>query len=99
MTLREVGENLGLTRERVRQLESQALLKLMASLGGSPVSDPWTGRSITAAGRVLARSHRPPLFRPAPPSHPAGPAPVDPAAAPAPPLACRTRASPPENNA
>ncbi len=25
MTLREVGENLGLTRERVRQLENQAL--------------------------------------------------------------------------
>jgi RNA polymerase primary sigma factor len=32
MTPREVGENLGLTRERVRQLESQALLKLMSSL-------------------------------------------------------------------
>ena len=32
MTLREVGENLGLTRERVRQLESQALVKLMTSL-------------------------------------------------------------------
>jgi RNA polymerase primary sigma factor len=35
MTLREVGENLGLTRERVRQLESQALLKLMSSLSGA----------------------------------------------------------------
>ena len=33
MTLREVGENLGLTRERVRQLENQALLKLMATMG------------------------------------------------------------------
>jgi RNA polymerase primary sigma factor len=42
MTLREVGENLGLTRERVRQLENQALLKLMTALGGGPMSDPWT---------------------------------------------------------
>lgn len=32
MTLREVGENLSLTRERVRQLESQALVKLIASM-------------------------------------------------------------------
>jgi RNA polymerase primary sigma factor len=30
MTLREVGDRLGLTRERVRQLEHQALLQLMA---------------------------------------------------------------------
>jgi RNA polymerase primary sigma factor len=29
MTLREVGERLGLTRERVRQLERQALQQLM----------------------------------------------------------------------
>jgi RNA polymerase primary sigma factor len=33
MTLREVGENLGLTRERVRQIENQAMLKLTSSLG------------------------------------------------------------------
>ena len=32
MTLREVGENLGLTRERVRQLENQAIHKLTESL-------------------------------------------------------------------
>jgi RNA polymerase primary sigma factor len=32
MTLREVGENLGLTRERVRQLENQALQKLIGAL-------------------------------------------------------------------
>ena len=41
MTLREVGENLGLTRERVRQLESQALAKLMLGLREAPA------RSIT----------------------------------------------------
>ena len=38
MTLREVGENLGLTRERVRQLENQALQKLMSDL--REVSEP-----------------------------------------------------------
>ena len=35
MTLREVGEILGLTRERVRQLESLALQKLMHALNGT----------------------------------------------------------------
>ena len=44
MTLREVGENLGLTRERVRQLENQALLKLMTALGGESTPDPFAGR-------------------------------------------------------
>ncbi len=34
MTLREVGERLGLTRERVRQLENQALRKLMHDADG-----------------------------------------------------------------
>jgi RNA polymerase primary sigma factor len=32
MTLREVGENLGLTRERVRQLEKEAMQQLIASV-------------------------------------------------------------------
>ena len=32
MTLREVGENLGLTRERVRQLERGAMEQLIASV-------------------------------------------------------------------
>jgi RNA polymerase primary sigma factor len=45
MTLREVGENLGLTRERVRQLENQALIKLMTSLGAGE----------TAAGLLAGR--------------------------------------------
>ncbi len=46
MTLREVGENLGLTRERVRQLESQALVKLMTALGSErePLTGQWLGR-------------------------------------------------------
>ena len=34
MTLREIGENLNLTRERVRQLENQSILKLTLALTG-----------------------------------------------------------------
>jgi RNA polymerase primary sigma factor len=44
MTLREVGENLGLTRERVRQLENQALIKLVTALGGESLPEPWASR-------------------------------------------------------
>ncbi len=40
MTLREVGENLGLTRERVRQLESQALAKLTVALTSERAARP-----------------------------------------------------------
>lgn len=36
-TLKEIGESLGLTRERVRQIETEALGKLAMSLDGNPV--------------------------------------------------------------
>ncbi len=38
-TLKEIGESLGLTRERVRQIETEALAKLADSLNGVPLPE------------------------------------------------------------
>ncbi|MEM7263046.1 MAG: RNA polymerase sigma factor RpoD/SigA [Planctomycetota bacterium] len=39
MTLKEIGERVSLSRERVRQIESEALKKLYAIIAGEPIPD------------------------------------------------------------
>lgn len=59
MTLREIGENLNLTRERVRQLENQAIQKLTTALGGEDFDAVASLLEGTLAARKKQRSSRP----------------------------------------
>jgi DNA-directed RNA polymerase sigma subunit (sigma70/sigma32) len=57
-TLEQIGERIGLTRERVRQIEALALRKLFCSLTGEDLEAEGYGRR----GRAAARN-RPPARR------------------------------------
>lgn len=56
-TLAELGEELGVTRERIRQIEARALKKVAATAG----APPWAERPRhTVTGRTRPRSELPP---------------------------------------
>jgi RNA polymerase primary sigma factor len=56
MTLREVGEQLGFTRERIRQLEGQAVQKLIRAARRLRTSPPWPVSASRGLTGSLPRS-------------------------------------------
>lgn len=57
MTLKEIGERVSLSRERVRQIENEALKKLNAIVTGQPIDPPPAKRATAAKakGKKAAR--------------------------------------------
>jgi hypothetical protein len=51
-TLAAIGGALGITRERVRQIERHALAGLVAWLDAPPAAGPWRGRARPLLGRL-----------------------------------------------
>ena len=58
LTLREIGEVLGVTESRVSQLHTKAILRLKARLGGAAACLPRLAGPAGAASRVATGSVR-----------------------------------------
>lgn len=59
LTLKEIGQRIGLTKERVRQLEAEALLKLNCLMNGEPIPEelkPGRGRGRIGARRAAEQN-------------------------------------------